>query len=529
MSVMLADIDVHAVHQAIFEHEREIGIIDHEIESLLQSVRRLQFQKDLHHAEIRKCKGKITLASRLPPEILAYIFELCVLDGRTRTPLVVSHVCSAWRIASTIPTVWSHVYINLDSRHPCQRTQLWLRNSRHTLLTIEIEIGAETSQLKSTMEVLMAEIWRWKTLIIKSSLLDPVNQVLQVCDTPASQLRTIEISVDQEFLLEPDGADDNGHELLGLRALSINAPLLRTLRIHRNLLPGRHTLPLSITELTLQLPNHHGPTIIHSMLSIIRLLEELSNLEVLVVEVPNGNNQTFSLNAQSGHTVELANLRSLTLMGDNNIFGLLPHLRTPFLTHLTLRSSLNYPQAQHTSGWIYEFLQESCPPITLLELRDLAVDPILYSQMFDRLPLLEDLRLHDSDILDDMLLQLQGPHGLCPMLKRLDLRWCGRLSGRALVNLVRSRLSSCVDGDESVLLASKSIMEVALINCSFVKEEDIVDLAEMTICRLIHRGQTDFCYAYACCDNERYRRRLKQRSLFHPALRQNYAASRLVF
>ncbi|KAF8974214.1 hypothetical protein BDZ97DRAFT_1772425, partial [Flammula alnicola] len=35
--------------------------------------------------------------------------------------------------------------------------------------------------------------------------------------------------------------------------------------------------------------------------------------------------------------------------------------------------------------------------------------------------------------------------------------------------------------------------EITLINCSFVKEEDIMDLAQMTVCRLIHGGQDDFC------------------------------------
>uniref|UniRef100_A0A8H7Y1L8 F-box domain-containing protein n=1 Tax=Psilocybe cubensis TaxID=181762 RepID=A0A8H7Y1L8_PSICU len=301
MAVAFLDVDVDAVHQAILTHEREIGLIDVKIQGLMQSVRRLQFQKDLHNAEIRKCKGKITLASRLPPEILAYIFELCVLDGRTRTPLIVSHVCSSWRIAATTPTVWSHVYINLDSRYPCQRTQLWLRNSRQTLLTIEIEINADTSQLKSTVEVLLAEIWRWKTLILKSSSLDPVNQVLRLCDSPASHLRSIEISVSQEFLSAMDGLDDNPHDLMGLHALSAKAPLFQTLRIHRSLVPGRHSLPPSITDLTLQLTDHDAPTILHSMSSVLRLLGELPNLEVLALEMPSRENQSFLLDAQNGH------------------------------------------------------------------------------------------------------------------------------------------------------------------------------------------------------------------------------------
>ncbi|KAF8974216.1 hypothetical protein BDZ97DRAFT_1911423 [Flammula alnicola] len=115
-SSMLWDIDVDVVHQAISQHQDAIVSLDTEIEGFMRTIRQLQYQKQKHLAEIRQCKGMITLAKRLPPEILASIFEECVHDGWTRTPLIVSHVCSSWRMAATIPTVWSHVYVNLDAR-----------------------------------------------------------------------------------------------------------------------------------------------------------------------------------------------------------------------------------------------------------------------------------------------------------------------------------------------------------------------------------------------------------------------------
>ncbi len=67
-------------------HESVIRRVDEEIDDLMKEVRRLQFKKYQVLEKIKECKGRLTLARRLPPEILATIFELCARDGWTRTP-----------------------------------------------------------------------------------------------------------------------------------------------------------------------------------------------------------------------------------------------------------------------------------------------------------------------------------------------------------------------------------------------------------------------------------------------------------
>ncbi|KAF8913813.1 hypothetical protein CPB84DRAFT_1669208 [Gymnopilus junonius] len=509
------DIDVSAVYDTILEHEEAIIALDDEIEVLMSTIRKIQHQKQQRLLEIRKCKGRITLARRLPSELLASIFEECVLDGWTRTPLVVSHVCRTWRKAALTPSVWSHIYVNLNARDPLQRTALWLQRSQNTLLTIDLEVGVDLSHLNNVTKMLLKEVQRWKVLNVTSTLLEPVNQILQACNEPSPQLRAMDISIDQEFILA-NNVDDDRHELVGLRASFADAPRFRSLHISRNVLPGRHILPSSIVDLFLRLPCQHTSTS-QSLSAIIRLLEELPQLKSFSMEVPNGHYQRFQLDVEHGQLADLPSLESLTLMGANNIFGFLPHIRVPSLSYLFLRSSLEYIQAEEIALWLVRFLKESSPSLKVLEFRDLALDQHVYGRLFPLLPLLEELHLHDSDILDTDLEGLRGPQGFCPLLKQLDLRWCGRLSGRALVAFVRSRLPA--DIDSAVLpTVSKSIEEITLINCSFVKEEDIIDLADMTVCRLIHRGQEDFCRAFGCCDNERYRRRLKQRGTFHPSM-----------
>ena len=170
----------------------------------------------------------------------------------------------------------------------------------------------------------------------------------------------------------------------------------------------------------------------------------------------------------------------------------MPHLKVSSLTHIYLRSSLDYFQHQDVAVWIELFFQRSTAQIILLEIRDLGLDPFAYDRILRLLPLVEELRLHDCDVVDSTLQALNGPHGLCRHLRKLDFRWCGRISGRALVELVRSRLADDVN-DPAHPLVSAAIEEITLINCSYVREEDIMDLAQMTVCRLMHRGQIDFC------------------------------------
>jgi len=190
-TLLTSDVDIVSVHHAISENERAVESLDAEIEGHMRTIRQLQYKKQQHLVEIRRCKGMITLAKRLPPEILASIFEECVEDGWTRTPLTVSHVCLNWRKAASIPTVWSHIFVNLDSRDPYNRTLLWLKNSQSAPLTIQLEVGNEMSQIDRTMELLMTEIYRWRVLNIKSIWLAPVNQILQACNNkPAPQIRS---------------------------------------------------------------------------------------------------------------------------------------------------------------------------------------------------------------------------------------------------------------------------------------------------------------------------------------------------
>ncbi|KAF5322701.1 hypothetical protein D9619_000456 [Psilocybe cf. subviscida] len=527
-SDLLWDVDVNAVHQDIAHHQQAIASLDSEIEGLMRTIRQLQYKKQVHADHIKYCNGLISLAKRLPPEILAAIFEECVRDGWTKTPLVVSHVCSSWRKAAETPAVWAHVVINMDAPNTLQRTRLWLDRSKEAPLTVDITINEDTSHLEETMKLLSAHIHRWASLTVKAEVVARVNQMLRVCTGSALNLRFVDISV-KYALIAADGfgLEEADYELVALREFSerVNANDCKTLRIQHSAIPSPNVLPPSIRNLHLQLEATTTNVAEQTLTKLAGVLQGLPDLQSLCVEVKEYDADQFfrSDNPDDQQTVELACLESLILTGSNNLVRILPHIHTPNLIHLGLRSSLDKYEPEMGS-WITTFLAQSCPPLTRLEIHDLALQSQDYHIIIRALPALEDLRLHDSDILDVTINEL-ATQNICPGLKYLDLRWCGRLTGRALVEFVRSRVPAAVSIGS---MSSSAIAEVTLINCADVKEDDIIALAGLTICRLVHLGSRDFCNEEGCCDNDRYRRRLKQRGTLTSLIGNAHSKTRLI-
>jgi hypothetical protein len=473
-------------------HEGAVALLDEEIEGLMRNVRQLQFKKSQHQEKIKHYKGYMTLARRMPPEILASIFEECVHDGWTRTPLTASHVCSEWRKAANIPTVWSHIYVNSDAKDPIGRTRFWLGKAQGSLLSITIDVRNDILQLPGIMELLLARISNWETFTINSSLLSHSNYILSFCVHAAPQLRLINISVTQEFDDEIDGEVDGRHELVGLVNSFHDASRLRILQINRNILPSHGTIPPSITDLCLTLPCYSTKAR-SSVTKLLHLLEGLPLLESLTVSLVRDQSREFVSAPDDSRAVSLLKLRALVLIGSSDMFGVLPHLATPSLARLHLRSSvdpLGYPDEQ-VGSYIVQLIQKTSPPLELFELFDIDFSLEDFSACFAGLPYLKELRLHDSQISDSIIQKLHGGGGLCPLLERLDLRWCGQVTGRALSELVKSRVHDH-SGNNLSNPPSTSITGLTVINCSFVKEEDIFDLAEITVCQVVMRT-TDYC------------------------------------
>ncbi|KAF9469106.1 hypothetical protein BDZ94DRAFT_1245376 [Collybia nuda] len=496
--------------QTMREHEQAVASIDDEIEALMRTVRQLQYKKFQHQKKIKECKGRMTLARRLPPEILATIFEECVRDGWTRTPLMASHVCSEWRIAANVPSVWSHVYVNCDAKDPQGRTRFWLKKSRGTLLRVTIDVRNDASQLPGVMKILLQQMPRWRVLNINTTLLWQVNYILTLCNRPAPELCVLDISIVQEF--DDTMAQtpmEGGNDIVGLANSFPQSPHFHTLRINRNILPSHGTLPLSITDLSITLPRHSTRTKL-SVDKLLHVLGSLQHLQSFSLVLLRGQEREFEVTSNGTRSVVLSDLTTLIVVGSRDTFAFLPHLLTPALTRLHLRSSLDplgYPDEQMAS-YIRRFVEQGeYLGIEILDLHDIDLSMSDFSTCLARSPRLRDLRLHESEITDSIIKTLNGAEGYCPLLKRLDLRWCGHVTGRALIDLVESRLYH-IDNFDNPSYSLTAIDRITVINCAFVGEQDVIRLAQTTTCQVVMEAN-DYCRMFGCCQNERYRRRLQ--------------------
>ncbi|KAH7916199.1 hypothetical protein BJ138DRAFT_693616 [Hygrophoropsis aurantiaca] len=490
--------DALLIQEAIAQQEEEAQSIDQEINVLALQVERLRRQKHQHQKAVRQYKPLITLARRIPPELLAKISEFCASAGWPRAPLVISQVCSAWRKAAEYPRSWSYIYVDC-SPGSLERTRFWLVMAHEAPLYITFEISPEGTIRPDVFSLLLEHATQWRSLFIHTDDSSQMNFILSRCT--GSFLRLIELTLD----VDHEGAAWNTIDFSAFQ----NAPCLSRLRLTQPNLPT-WSLPFDLTDLHLVLssPLHMPPAM--SANDWTQLLKGLSSLKYLTLELAYPSDR--QLVADTGHFADLPCLESLSLTVSPEVNGVLLHLRAPVLRRLQLRSScdpLGYPHIP-SGSYLSRFL-ESSPEVRLLELYDVDIAPIDFLRCLNLLPCMEELRLHESEITDAELAYLFASTGLCPNLARLDLRWCGYMTGRRLVELVRSRLHANQSSGNHVEGNSREMDEVAVINCVHVKEQDVLDLAEMTICRVVLRATEDHCRQRGCCNNERYRQRFRLR------------------
>ncbi|KAG1874533.1 hypothetical protein DFJ58DRAFT_757539 [Suillus subalutaceus] len=492
--------DMVLIHQTMMADEQAIQELNSEMTILYSVLERLRLQKDKHRENIRRARSLLTPARRLPPELLARIFEICAKSGWTRAPVVVSQVCSAWRKAAAFPRVWSHLFLDLRSGNSIGKVEFWLNKVQHAPLHITLDIPLESPSLEEVLGLLIPLSKQWHTLIVKSVDSTIMNYVLRRCSSPLPDLRQLDV------ITEMEGSQGDPVNMSSLQ----DAPRLSRLLIEQPNLPqwsnfmGVTKLHVVLSSSTLFIPSINAT-------DWIEMLQVLPELRDLTLELSKPGTRAYN---DSQRSVDLPHLESLTLHVSPEVNGILLTMRAPALRQLHLRCSSDPLARPHmpSGAHLCQFLQSS-PCVQLLELYDIDVERVDFVRCFELLPKLEELRLHDSDIADEQLRLLHGDNGHCPNLALLDFRWCNYLSGSALVNLTQSRLpqDESEGGMSPRMPQMRRINEVAVINCLHVKEQDVLDLAEMTLCRLLMRSDEDHCYRRGCCNNERYRQRLRLR------------------
>ncbi|TFY72758.1 hypothetical protein EVG20_g253 [Dentipellis fragilis] len=474
--------EIQSVNTQISDYEKTISSIETEIQDVLRQANALRVQRRYYLDLISKCRGTITLARRAPDEILAHIFEYCAASGWAKAPLVASHVCSKWRRAALAPNVWSHVYLTSESLDPLQRTQLWLSRALKSDLHVTIDAQVVDAPFLQAMDLLLEHIPQWRSLTLEARFVQQTRYLLERCTGPANQLQVVTI---RAFAAALDG-EVGVEELTGLREAFEHSPHLQMLHIISNGFPP--ALPIQISDLSMELGSFPIGSI--SVENMLETIADLPSLERLTLVAPINFSVSLTLPNEQRPPTQLPSLRTLILDGYPDFNEILRFIEAPALRHLHLHSTeppLNFPH--ETTGTSLRYLIESSrPPLKLLEFHDIDIPHSDFVHCFFNLPLLEELRLHETEIPNEVLSVLNGPDGACPRLKRLDLRWCEQLSGKTLVDLVESRsVASDRNGH------SDPIQDITVINCALVEEEDVLAMARKTTCSVVVRNLQDHC------------------------------------
>ncbi|KAI0092578.1 hypothetical protein BDY19DRAFT_983223 [Irpex rosettiformis] len=511
--------EITAANAKIREQELAIKTADQEIQALMAQITLVRVTQSRYRETIARCKAVTTLARRLPEELLAKIFESCVVDGWTRAPVVVSHVCSRWRRAAMSPRVWSYIYVDGDSTDAVGRTRLWLSRAKEAPLhpTFIMTWRSARSHLWQNMELIAQRASQWETITMNSETVSQAWELINQCRLPMANLREIKAALEVQFHPVLDGEP----ELMDMaRIFTIErAPQLHTVHLACNTLPLQLTLPPHLRSLVLTLtgsPNQR----LSSASAFLDILESVPALEQLTISLPSLASQPYLAETDMDRSVVLQSLASLTLHGPTDLSGFLEHIHSPNLRQLRIRSNEEANlQQDPLAPTLFAFLKGSEAALELLELHDVDISHEFFPAYLAMLPSLRELRLHDSIITDTTLQCLDE---LCPLLTRIDLRWCGMVTGKALVNFVHRRnlKMNNVWHDEFMSIPGSFenerepslIEEVSVLNCSLVREEDVLELGRMTLCRVKVRDD-DYCHTQGCCNNGRYRQRLRLRNM----------------
>ena len=483
MSGTLVD-EFFAIRSTIRGHELEIESIDTSIQSLLLQLRQLRTQRARHVDTIAKCRGSISLVLRAPDEVLALIFEHCAASGWVNAPLVLSHVCTKWRRASFAPRVWSHIHLTSNSLDAVAKTRLWLSRALQSPLRVMVDVRLLEPNLLNAFKSILDHASEWRSLTLSTRFVQQASDILSHCRRhPISKLRTLDITSFSIGVATEQGRVD---ELAGLDDAFSDAPSLSCVRIVSNRFPP--SLPNAVVKLSMELTGIVSSR--PSLSAALQMLGRLPSLRNLTLIIPLCFARIIQNDEDFKTETCLRYLECLVVDAPPDFNKVLRHIQAPALRSLHLRSTgppSNHPH-EGTGKALLQFLKSSNPQIKFLELHDFDIPRDDFVQCFSSLPFLEELRLHRTEIPDHSLSTLQGPNGSCPCLKRLDLRSCKQPAGRALVALVRSRISP----DGSRRTSIDPIERITLINCARVDEFSILNLSQATVCSVAVRNLADY-------------------------------------
>jgi hypothetical protein len=380
-----------------------------------------------------------------------------------------------------------------------ERIGHWIKHSSEAPLTILLDLEGTTPSQRTValLKNIASTAHRWRRFTVSADLAAHASEIfLELSGTRTSAPKLIEL----DLRIKSPGTEN---DLQGLADIFPSSPNFHTFSYEGPAIPFPGTLPPHIRKLNLDMRRMAGGEI--SLTRLLTVLQELEKLEAFSFNIDKDETDYPISISNDAPMVIHQKLAAIAISGPIEASLLLLHrMSTPFLEALSARATVY--QAPDPA-WLTESVGEAFErffarsgndsPLGIVPVKKLELFNVLFVEndflpVLKRLPELQEIRLHDSDLPGSIVEALIESHEdnplqakLCPALKIVDLRWDSQLDGKLLSNLVqyRSSLSSS---------NYRGIEEITAINCSHISEGCLLKIAELTKCRVLPSSD-DYC------------------------------------
>lgn len=428
----------------------DISKVDSEMRRLRGVLDRLSHTRSSLQRSLEAHKSLFAPIRRIPPELLAEIFQLSRLPEPTvpmttftQAVLLPLQVCTQWRnVAILTPSLWASFDIVLKKnwKTGLALARCWLSRSGELPLSLRLWVRLYSRDyFEEFLNVIMPYRERWKHLLISLPLQMPHHLSLPKGTLP---------------MLESLHLSGPGTEYMQGVSLFKSAPRLQKLRLDHSIWPNILDVPWDqLSEcciIGLGLKHVFEALSRSPNLTRLKIDFDLQLLDYVSFLMP----------------VEHYRLESLEILENYDIGPFFDRITLPALRELTFRDCFWKEQTQ-----LLSFLSRSACPIQKLSLsvRGTTIDDYDLLALLQLMPSLNELTLdHDpsqrcitTNFLERMTSQLGPDHNgricaLAPNLERIEIRHTGGFDARAFISMIESRWSSSHSNGKDRHISSNS-------------------------------------------------------------------------
>ncbi|ETW81755.1 hypothetical protein HETIRDRAFT_317718 [Heterobasidion irregulare TC 32-1] len=464
-----------------------------------------------------KTRENTSPIDRLPVEILIEIFVYCAHETAL-TPIILGRICRRWEeITNFSPRIFQWIVLD-DSQVTTERStglsQTFLLRSRSLQFDVDISISNRDNVLPF-LSPFLPHLNRWRSCTIEGNRVEHVHfREFWTAGTGEPRLEQLDISVDPGQQALVGGQVSTEDQIIFHTFKSHPTPLksnLLFMDVSLSRLPLALFEPLRFVSLFIQeKPTSPFVLKIHP----IDFLQFLTACPVLEFLSFTGSMFQAAIRPEDFERPPpvpfLPRLRSLVLHSTLCTRTILSYIDTPnlkelYLEHLNVDFSFpiynlysshgdsddegdfsQSPYSDHATGMGLRSLFQRCdPPLRVLEMDYADMRTKDFRWLFERASSLEEFRIVASDMADCVVQMLSPwttpcgtPRYRCsvalPQLKSLELYNCQRLSGKAIVSALRSRVVATDDAVGRGVFDGSSMDDVAIVGCAnFINDHEI--------------------------------------------------------